>query len=235
MSVELKVIYTPQQIRQLPNQDLKGSICVVIDVLRATSTMVTGLANGAKAFYPVAELEDAFAAQKSLGDALLAGERFGLKPEGFHFGNSPREFTGPDIKEKTIIHTTTNGTRAILACKGADEVWIGSFLNFSAVVERLKNADRGVLICAGTFEDFALEDSLLAGAIANEASPDHPVASIHRANAASLHERLRVSRNGRKLFELGLEKDVEWCAQQDLFPILPKWSAQSGLISAHST
>src|SRR5262249_17947241 len=124
---------------------LNGTVCVVFDVLRATSSMVTALANGAAAIFPVAEISEALALRRDRPDLLLAGEREGVRisrdlSDGvpFDFGNSPREFTRDKVQGRTIAMTTTNGTRALRACARASKVFIGSFLNLAATTEVLR-------------------------------------------------------------------------------------------------
>ena len=136
MGCAIEVMFTPADFRALRQRDLADATCVVLDVLRATSVMVTALANGAAAFIPVEEISTAIALKRERPEALLAGEREGLRIGSalsggteFDLGNSPREFTPTKVKGRTIISTTTNGTRALRACLGAGVVVIGSFLN----------------------------------------------------------------------------------------------------------
>src|SRR5580692_7380997 len=136
MPPTLEVLFTPAEFATLPQRDLSGTVCVVFDVLRATSTIVTALANGADAVIPVAEIPEALAAKRARPDLLLGGEREGVRIRAdqtggvdFDLGNSPREFTRERVAGRTIILTTTNGSRALRACAGARAVFAGSFLN----------------------------------------------------------------------------------------------------------
>jgi 2-phosphosulfolactate phosphatase len=160
----------------IPPGSLKGGVAVVVDVLRATTVMVYALASGCEAVIPCGEIDEAKAAAASLppGTALLAGERHGLPIEGFDLGNSPAEFTPEVCQAKTIVITTTNGTRAILASLEADRVYVAAFANLRATAAELavqffkKDHGRSVhIICAGTEGQISLEDSLLAGALAS--------------------------------------------------------------------
>jgi 2-phosphosulfolactate phosphatase len=167
-------ILTPAELPTLARRDLRQTVCVVFDVLRATSTVVTALQHGAKEVIPVSEISEALALKKSQPDVLLAGERDGLRIRAaqtggtdFDLGNSPREFTPQKIRGRTIVSSTTNGTRALRACAGAKTVLAASFLNLRATAQflRTRRANEWLLVCAGTRENVALEDVLAAGAL----------------------------------------------------------------------
>ena len=174
MPTTLEVLFTPAEYEALSERDLSQTVCVVFDVFRATSTIVTALANGAAAVIPVAEIPDALALRRQNPEILLAGEREGLRihkglTEGidFDFGNSPREFTADKIDGKSIALSTTNGSRALRACAHAKEVLVGSFLNLTATAAHLQRslpANR-LLICSGTGDGTAYEDLLGCGAL----------------------------------------------------------------------
>jgi 2-phosphosulfolactate phosphatase len=158
----------------IPAGSLRGGVAVVVDVLRATTVMVHALAAGCESVIPCAEIEEAQAAAARLpeGSALLAGERQGLPIPGFDMGNSPGEFTPEACQGKTLVITTTNGTRAILACLEAERVYIASFANLRATSDEIAvqflKKDHGLpvhIVCAGTEGFISLEDSLLAGAL----------------------------------------------------------------------
>ena len=153
----------------IPPGDLKGSVAVVVDVLRATTVMVQALASGCTAVIPCSQIEEArrIAADLPAGSALLAGERHGLPIEGFDLGNSPGEFTPEACRGKTLVMTTTNGTRAILASLDAERVLVAAFSNFGMTVQWLHAEDRDIhIVCAGTEGEISFEDALLAGGIA---------------------------------------------------------------------
>src|SRR3954454_16821308 len=153
----------------IPRGALAGGIAVVVDVLRATTVMVRALAAGCSAVVPCGEIDEALKAAAGLprGGALLAGERQGLPIDGFDLGNSPASFTPENCRGKTLVMTTTNGTRAILASLDAERVVIGAFPNFAATAQ-LVHADRRKIhiVCSGTDRSISYEDSLLAGAFA---------------------------------------------------------------------
>ena len=170
--INVEVLFTPAEFAALPERDLTNTACVVFDVLRATSTMVTALAHGALAIFPTERIEDALALKRRQPDLLLAGERHGLRitaEDGtvFDFGNSPREFCTDRISGRSVAMTTTNGTRALLACGGANVVLIASFLNLAATAGKLTSipCHRLLLVCGGTFEEAAYEDVVCAGAM----------------------------------------------------------------------
>src|SRR5476649_356530 len=169
--MSLEVLFTPAEFAALAGRDLRGTVCVVFDVLRATSTFATALHNGAKEIIPVAEISEALEIKKARPEVLLGGERNGVKicANGIDFdlGNSPREYTPEKVRGKTIVSTTTNGTRALRACAGAKMVFAASFLNLGATAEflRRKKIAEVLIVCAGTGENAALEDTLAAGAL----------------------------------------------------------------------
>jgi 2-phosphosulfolactate phosphatase len=153
----------------IPAGALKGGVAVVIDVLRATTTMIHALAAGCDAIIPCGEIDEARQVAGSLppGTALLAGERQGEQIEGFDLGNSPGDCTPELCTGKTMVMTTTNGTRAILASLEADRVLVAAFVNRTATVEALKLDGRPIhLVCAGTGGEISLEDSMFAGSLA---------------------------------------------------------------------
>jgi 2-phosphosulfolactate phosphatase len=175
-SSERAKVYVHLLPELIPPGSLKAGVAVVVDVLRATTVMVQALASGCDAVIPCGEIDDAKAVAASLppGTALLAGERQGLPIAGFDLGNSPGEFTPEVCQGKTVVITTTNGTRAILASLDAERVYIAAFANLGATSEDLSvqfyKKDHGHavhIICAGTEGNISLEDSLLAGALAS--------------------------------------------------------------------
>lgn len=145
--------------------ELADATVVVIDVLRATTTITYALAAGAAQVIPCLEIEDARRAATKFprGDALLGGERGGVKIEGFDLGNSPDEYTPEVVKGRSVVFTTTNGTRAMMRCRQAKRVLIGSFVNLTAVSESIHGEENVHLVCAGTEGHVSFEDSFLAG------------------------------------------------------------------------
>jgi 2-phosphosulfolactate phosphatase len=240
MKVVIEVLLSPAEYEARRNIGFAGQTCVVFDVLRATSVMVTGLAHGADGFVPVMEIVEAVAQRANFPDALLAGERDGLRIAAaqsggveFDLGNSPREYTPERVYGRTIISTTTNGTRAMRACVGAATVLAGSFLNLRATAEWLARvAPRHiVMVCAGTGSQTALEDVFGAGALIQKLSHlDFPMALddaaiLAQRGYAAVADDLAVAvgeaKNGRRLLAMPeLCADVNFCLQQDRFEIV---------------
>jgi 2-phosphosulfolactate phosphatase len=231
----MEVLFSPAGFRALGERDLGGTVCVVIDVLRATSAIVTALANGAAAVFPGEEIAEALEWRRAHPGVLLAGERDGLRIDAaltggveFDLGNSPREFTAEKVAGKTIVATTTNGTRALRACAGAKTVVAGSFLNLAATalfVAAQPPADL-LLVCAGTGSGAALEDAIAAGALcellipkraALEALDSAEIArSVYRQAQPDVGEAVRRSQNARRLLaRVALREDVAFCLRQD--------------------
>jgi len=231
----IDTLLTPAELPALASRDLRGTACVVFDILRATSAFVTALQNGAREIIPVGEIPEAVARRQAQPDALLAGERDGVRIRAaqsggvdFEFGNSPREFRAEKVRGKTIISTTTNGTRALRACAGANLVLASSFLNLAATARFLNQSppEEILLICAGTGEGTALEDVLAAGALAGLVGGDYSDATEIATRAflsakADLPAVLAGTQNARRLLALPeLRADVAFCAQRDLFKIV---------------
>jgi 2-phosphosulfolactate phosphatase len=228
--VKASVFFTLQEV---DGGALEGHTAVVIDVLRASSTIVAALAAGAQAIYPVESTEDALKLVSSLGreDALLAGERRALKIEGFDLGNSPREFTPETVAGKKIVMTTTNGTRALVVASGAQRVVIASMLNLSAVARSVSGAERVAVICAGREGRFAIEDVLCAGMLLARLAGSASALELEDAGRAALALAgafgadagfLSGTTAGRSLADIGLGEDVDWCARVDAFDLVPE-------------
>ncbi len=178
--MKIETILSPAELPALAQRDLRRTVCVVFDILRATSTFVTALHHGAEKIIPASEISEAVALKQQFPAALLAGERDGVRIRAaqsggidFDFGNSPREFTPEKIRGCTIISTTTNGTRALRACAGAQCVLAGSFLNLAATADflRQKNFAEVLLVCAGTGDGVADEDVLAAKVLLENLQP----------------------------------------------------------------
>ncbi len=230
--MNIEVILTPAELPALAKRDLSATVCVVLDVLRATSTFVTALHNGARQIVPVSEISEALAIQKKQPDVLLGGERQGVKiqAEGmeFDFGNSPREYTAEKVRGKTVVSTTTNGTRALHACAGARAVLAASFLNLGATAKFIGDGafEKISIVCAGTFENAALEDILAAGALCEiiQGGGDMLSDSAQVSLRAFLQSKpdfesvIRGSQNARRLLSMPeLCDDVAFCLQRDVF------------------
>lgn len=226
MSRKIEVCLTPALIG-LYNID--HSIVVVIDILRATSSIVYGIDNGAKAIIPVAQVEDCLNyADKGF---LLAAERNGEVVEGYDFGNSPFSYTAGKVAGKTVVLTTTNGTKALhLARKNASKVVIGSFLNLQALCDWLKTQDQDVLLlCAGWKDQFNLEDTIFAGAVVQQLRPlftefdDAGVAAEDLYNLAKddLRAYIHKSSHSHRMVALNIEEDVKFCLQLNICTAIP--------------
>lgn len=233
---------------------LAGGRAVVVDVLRATTTMVSALAAGARAVVPCLSVEEARRLAESLppGEAVLGGERGGLPIEGFDFGNSPAEYTPQLVGDKTIILTTTNGTKALLHCRAAAEIVVGAFVNLSAVCAHLtegaRAGDNVEVVCAGTELQVTRDDVLLAGAMATRLGADADwhfddqaaiacdawLAASGSARGEELTSRLtsalRDTRGGRNLIRIGMADDLAWAADIDRYAIVPRFDPHTNRI-----
>ena len=208
--------------------DVRDRTVVVVDILRATSCMVTAFAHGVESITPFADLS-ACQAMKAKG-YITSGERDGKKVDGFDRGNSPFEYMGDDTRDKKIAFTTTNGTQAIEKALGAKKIVIGSFLNLSSVVKYLLFGDNSILIvCAGWKGKVNLEDTLFAGAIMeklrNHIEPDcdAPLVAQHLYNLAKddMVKFLSNSSHVKRLQRLNIQKDIEFCLTPDQYSIVP--------------
>lgn len=229
--MHLDAVLTPAEIALLPQRDLTATTCVVFDVLRATSSMITALAHGATEIHPVCTIDEALALKERMPDAVLGGERQGDLIPGFDVGNSPLEY-GEAMKGRRIITTTTNGTVALRACEGAERVLVGALLNLEALAGELRSAAprRVLLVCAGTFETFALEDACAAGLLAKavgEVTMTDAAAAVHRLAATFSNPlaALRAARNGQVLAAAGRGADVEWCARLSQYKVVAQMNA----------
>lgn len=232
----MRVDVYPTVLNIPPAEELAGRVAVAIDVLRATTTICTALANGADTLVPVLTPEEArqVAADNPERSFLLGGERHAVLIPGFHLGNSPLEYTERRVKGRPILFTTTNGTRAIRRAAGADQVYIASLLNAPAVARELARLERDVAICcAGTHDQFSLEDTLCAGAIleflggpgaALELNDMGLVArELFRRYDGRLGDLLHLSEHGQTMLKLGMQEDLLFCAQLGTLDLLPRF------------
>jgi 2-phosphosulfolactate phosphatase len=238
----IEVLFSPAEFEALARRDLSRTTCVVFDVLRATSTIITALSSGAAAIIPVATIEAALAEKKANPAVLLAGEREGFRITSqltgsidFDFGNSPREFTGENIRGKTIVMTTTNGTRALKACQRARDVLVGSFLNLSCLADHIQSDGVSdlLLLCSGTHEEASYEDILGAGALADAvwkrfaaghiADSAQVARNIFHGARSDLPGAMTFAGNGRRLLGIPeLWEDVPFCFRIDSRPVLAR-------------
>lgn len=214
---------------------LNNKIAVVIDVFRATSTMVTALANGCQALIPVLTVEEAIERKNSEPEALLGGERKALPIEGFDLGNSPYDYVPEKVGGKKVIMTTTNGTRAIQAVSKAPFITMASFLNVESVahsiLKRIKQSDNIegiVILCAGSEDRFDIPDTLCAGMLIDELGQEIETNDLGCAShmlydmaKGNLQESMKNTEHGRLLLSLGFEKDVIYCSTPNILPIVP--------------
>jgi 2-phosphosulfolactate phosphatase len=238
------------RVHDLPSavdeRELAGGVAIVVDVLRATSTICQALAAGASEVIPLREVEEARAAAEAAGrtNVVLGGERAGGRIAGFDLGNSPSEYTPNVVAGRRIVLTTTNGTQALYHARFARRVLIGSFLNVSAVVESVGDEERVDILCAGTDGEATREDILAAGVmvVGNAAPARHGGKLNDRAIEArreweALTRRavselrplgqqialeLRDTTGGQNLLGIGLDRDLVDCAQIDRFDIVPE-------------
>jgi len=214
--------------------DRTGSTVVVIDVLRATSSIVEALANGAQGVFPVPSTEEAIRLASSLGreDTILCGEARGLIIEGFDLGNSPREFSAERVAGKRLVMSTTNGTRAFFLVEDAVRVLACSFMNLSAVAAEVMGASSIVVVCAGKEGLFSLDDAVCAGALVQRIRTaagtdvelnDAAMGAVEMALTFRVNAHFLASTStGRHLIEIGLREDLKICAEIDRHSVVPE-------------
>ena len=244
--MKIDVFFSPAGVTP---EDVRGRSVVVVDVLRATTTIAVALHHGAKAVLPAGSTEEALrlAANLEKDGMVLAGERKSLRIPGFALGNSPLEFTPETVGGKTVVLATTNGTPAFIAAQGAREVVALAAVNFGAVVQKCRqvmeqHADL-VVLCAGRERQFSLEDAFAAGRLIKVLLPEGGLrrVTVNDGALASLEiarhfgERwlraFRASVHGRALAELGFREDLRLCAQENTHPVLPHYADRR--ITAH--
>lgn len=231
MIEELDVFFSAQAFRE---SDVRGKTVVVIDVLRASSTIITALENGAKGIIPVGDMAAASKMSKSLNSSgyLMAGEKDGIKIEGYDLGNSPLEFTPETVEDKTVILNTTNGTKAVKRSSLANSVLIGSFLNIKAIIDHLEQIDEeAVLICAGWRGRLSIEDLLCAGNIVHEItsgklSPEAPDGArvafgLYDKFGDDIEQVIKKSDYAERLQDIVDEKEITFCCQRNKMQVLP--------------
>ncbi|QDT70181.1 putative 2-phosphosulfolactate phosphatase [Planctomycetes bacterium MalM25] len=235
--------------------DLAGDAVVVIDLLRASTTITQALASGARdvtAFREVGDVIWAANEQPDRDELVLGGERGGEIIEGFDLGNSPAEYTADEVYDRRVFFTTTNGTLALQHTRLASRVVVGAIVNLSAVVEALADEPRVHLLCAGTNGHVTREDQLAAGAIAHELiargghEPSDRAAAMRgeweelltaaraagQSPRARLAEELRTTQGGKNLLALGMDDDLPRCAAIDALGLVPVYDPATGRITA---
>jgi len=223
---KIEVCLTPELIHQ---HELEGKIVVVVDIFRATSCIVTGLAKGVSAIKPVGTIDETLELGKQ--GYVMAGEREGKKVDGFDMGNSPFEYMEEELMGKKVAISTTNGSQTILKSAGADEILIGAFLNLKTTAEYLLGANKPVLIhCAGWKGTVNIEDTLYAGALIDELTEEMKTSGDSAVLAHQFyvgnHENTEAiageSSHAKRLAGFGVEKDLVFCMTENEFNILVK-------------
>jgi 2-phosphosulfolactate phosphatase len=223
---KVEICFSPELVHL---HSLENKIVVVVDIFRATSTMIAALANGITEIKTFADLEEC-RAMKEQG-FLIAGERNGLTAPGFEMGNSPVAYLNQMHEGRKLAMTTTNGTLAISKSSGADEIIIGSFPNLSATIQYLQNKNQDVLIhCAGWKGMFNLEDSLYAGALVKSLESSHEATEDGALAMKALFEKeghdlkgfLSKASHAKRLQNHNIESDIDFCLTLDLFEIIGK-------------
>ncbi|MDW8159758.1 MAG: 2-phosphosulfolactate phosphatase [Bacteroidia bacterium] len=216
---------------------LKEAIVVVIDILRATTSICACLHNGAMGIIPLETVAEALLFKRQ--EYLIAGERNGYKIEGFDFGNSPSEFSPERVKGKKIAMATTNGTRAIRKAQKAHQVIAGAFSNFSMLCNYLRNQNRPLyLLCAGWQNEVALEDMFFAGALCHalvdafylEQDAAHIARQIYLNESEKQNLLLKAS-HLKRLHNFQKQNDIQLCFAKDIYPTLPYLNKQGEIIS----
>ena len=219
--MRVDVVFTPDEAGAAPTG-------VVIDVIRATSTICQALASGYDRVFCAAEVETARALRDALGEGVLGGERHAVRIPGFDLGNSPREYLEP--VGSTLVLSTTNGTRAVVsAAERCDRVLVASLLNLAAVVEAIREAgDDAVVVCAGVQGTMNLDDTYVAGRIVEllgwERTDAAEAAARLAATWSDADEAFRASKSGRNLLENApeLEEDIPFCARESVLDVAPR-------------
>jgi 2-phosphosulfolactate phosphatase len=240
--MKINVIFSPTQVDELY---FTGKITVVIDVLRATSTIIEALNNGAKEIIPVNSFEFAMKASGNLfgGNTLLGGERNTRKIDGFNLGNSPLEYSRNIVQGKSIILFTTNGSKAIVKARFSELLILCSFTNLLAVANYLSHLNKDVeILCSGRNEGFSLEDSICAGKIISKleklvgklilTDPAKASLVLSKSYGEDIRKILIESEHGKILTENGFENDITYCSDINAIDLIPIY--HEGVIKTHS-
>ncbi len=210
---------------------LRGRVAVVIDVLRATTTIARAFEQGAACVVPVASIDAARMIAHEREGALLCGERGGIKPEGFVLGNSPGEYTPEAVGGRDLVLTTTNGTRALHMCDGAAEIITGSITTLHAVCGYLSACEMNVvLVCSGTDQRVSLEDCICAGAIVGALDQTHAADDSARLMQLAAKGRVASSYHACRLVDLGFGADVEYASQRSVCEVVAMFDPAVGEI-----
>lgn len=243
--MKIEVFLTPSTVY---DEDVRGNTAVIVDVLRASSTITSALNAGARAVIPVSDTEEAGKIASNLDPStyVLGGERNGTKIEGYHLGNSPREYTETHVAGKTVIFNTGNGTRALTKAASARDLLIGSFLNARCVADFILECDRDtVFICAGRQDRISLDDMLCVGRILdyvwNAKMPAHlPDATYvayttYQRSKDRLQAAIHNCTHATELSTSGHEEDVTFCSRLNALPVLPYYSERRIVLNDRPT
>ena len=239
--MQIDLFVTPAGVS---NKDTQDCGVVVIDILRAGTTICYALTNGCKGVIPAMTIERAVKLAHTLFEptTLLCGERNGVKQDGFNLGNSPLEYTADKVKDLTLIYTTTNGTEAIEKSTAGRWIIVGGFVNFNCVISYIKNKlpEKLAIVCGGKEHRFALEDVVSGGMIIH-ALNEHfnrelqltdsarMAVAVYSQYADNILGMLKNCEHGRFLQSIGLEADLEICSRVDAIPVLPVY--KKGIIT----
>lgn len=216
---------------------VKDRVVIVIDVLRATSVIITAISNKAKSVIPVTSVEEALKIKNKMENVVLGGERKAEKIEGFDLSNSPLEYTKENIENKNVILTTTNGTKAIARSRSAEKIFIGSLLNAKAVAKKVNDENKDiVIVLAGTNDQFSIDDFVVAGAIIKDILElgEYRLTDISKTalllfnTNKDLENLISNAYHYNLLLDLGLEKDIKYCLGKDILDIVPEF--ENGVI-----
>ena len=220
--------------------DFADSVVVIIDIFRATSTIAAALGNGAQEIIPVDNVADCIRIGKATPNSITAGERNGKVVEGLQYGNSPSAYPGDFIKGKTLVLTTTNGTRLLHQVKGAAEVLSGSFLNLKSTAGYLRLQDKNNLLACASWKDrFNLEDSLFAGALYQElqgavttnCDSMHAASDLYSFAKNDLFGYLKKGSHYDRLAKFGMEEDLRYCCTLNLHDHVIRYQNESLVIA----
>lgn len=234
----VRVVMLPSLLRE---EDVVGRSVVVFDVLRATTTIANAIHAGVKEIRIYGALDEAkTAAGAFAGDRLLAGEHECLPPDGFDLGNSPADFTTDRCADRTMFLSTTNGTKALVAARNADQLFTGSLVNARATAQALKDAKLPVtLLCAGTRGEFAMEDLLGAGCVIDrlddcfcEGDPAHLAYLVYRTLQVDVADYLKLSTGGKNIARAKLMPDIDFAARVDHLNVAVKVVDRDGVLVA---
>ena len=228
--MKIDLFFTPNEVKE---EELNNQAVLVIDVLRASTTIAYAFHNGCKDIIPTSSMDTAIELSRKIGRdaALLCGERKGKKIEGFDLGNSPFDYEDKTVKDKTLIFATTNGSKDIVKGSVGLSLAVGSFVNFQTVADYLNsNSNDLSIICSGKLDQFSIEDAICGGLYIdalvkkgvrqlNDAA--YAALKLYEIYKGNLLEMLKKSSHGRYLIELGFEKDLQLCSEVNSLQILP--------------